>query len=51
MPQIIKPKEPKLQLSDILRQHIADYQKAYPLWPDHKKISVPLMAGSQKDCH
>ena len=31
MTQIIKPKEPKLQLADILQNHIADYQKAYPL--------------------
>ena len=43
MTQIIKPKEPKLQLADILRQHIADYRKAYPLWPEHKKIVSDLL--------
>jgi hypothetical protein len=43
MTQIIKPKEPKIQLADILRQHIADYQKAYPLWPEHKKIVSDLL--------
>jgi hypothetical protein len=43
MTQIIKPKEPKLQVADILRNHIADYQKAYPLWPDHKKIVSDLL--------
>ena len=31
MTQIINPKEPTLQVADILRDHIADYQKAYPL--------------------
>jgi hypothetical protein len=43
MTQIIKPKEPQLQLADILRNHIADYQKAYPLWPEHKKIVCDLL--------
>ena len=43
MTQIIKPKEPTLQLADILRDHIADYQKAYPLWPEHKKIVSDLL--------
>jgi hypothetical protein len=43
MTQIIKPKEPKLQLADILRHHMADYQKAYPLWPEHKKIVSDLL--------
>ena len=43
MTQIIKPKEPTLQLADILRDHIADYQKAYPLWPQHKKIVSDLL--------
>jgi len=43
MTQIIKPKEPKLQLADILRNHIADYLKTYPLWPEHKKIVSDLL--------
>ena len=43
MTQIIKPKEAQLQVADILRNHIADYQKAYPLWPEHKKIVSDLL--------
>ena len=43
MTQIIKAKEPRLQVADILRNHTADYQKAYPLWPDHKKIVSDLL--------
>ena len=43
MTQIIKPKEAQLQVADILRNHIADYQKAYPLWPAHKKIVSDLL--------
>ena len=43
MTQIIKAKEPRLQVADILRNHTADYQKAYPLWPDHKKIVSALL--------
>ena len=38
MTKIIKLKKPKLEVADILRLHIADYQKSYPLWPEHKKI-------------
>jgi hypothetical protein len=43
MTQIITPKQPQLQVADILRNHIADYQKAYPLWPEHKKIVSELL--------
>ena len=43
MIQIINPKEPRLQLADILRNHITDYQKAYPLWPEHRKIVSDLL--------
>lgn len=43
MTRIIKPKEPQLQVADILRNHLADYQKAYPLWPEHKKIVSDLL--------
>jgi len=43
MTQIIMPKEPQLQVADILRNHIADYQKAYPLWTEHKKIVSDLL--------
>jgi hypothetical protein len=43
MTQIINPKQPQLQVADILRNHLADYQKAYPLWPEHKKIVSDLL--------
>ena len=43
MIQIINPKEPQLQLADILRNHIGDYQKAYRLWPEHRKIVSDLL--------
>ncbi len=43
MTQIIMPKKPQLQLADILRNHISDYQKAYPLWSEHKKIVSDLL--------
>jgi hypothetical protein len=43
MTQIINPKKPQLQVADILRNHIADYQKAYPLWPEHKMIVSDLL--------
>jgi hypothetical protein len=43
MTQIIMPKKPQLQVADILRNHIADYQKAYPLWTEHKKIVSDLL--------
>jgi hypothetical protein len=37
------PKGQRLQIADILRKHIADYQNRYPLWPDHKKIVSDLL--------
>ena len=43
MTQIIKPKEPQLQVADILHNHLGDYQKAYSLWPEHKKIVSDLL--------
>jgi len=43
MTPIIHPKQPSLQVADIVRQHLADYQKAYPLWPEHKKIVSDLL--------
>jgi hypothetical protein len=43
MTQIINPKQQTLQVADILRNHIADYQQAYPLWPEHKKIVSDLL--------
>ena len=43
MTQIINPKKHTLQVADILKNHIADYQQAYPLWPEHKKIVSDLL--------
>lgn len=43
MIQIINPKQPQLQVADILRNHIGDYQKAYPLWSEHRKIVSDLL--------
>ena len=43
MTPIINPKKPQLQLADILRHHLADYQQTYPLWPEHKKIVSDLL--------
>jgi len=38
MAQIIKLPKPKLEVADILRQHINDYQQSYHLWPEHCKV-------------
>jgi hypothetical protein len=58
MTQIITPKEPHLQLADILRNHLGDYQKAYPLWPQHQKIvsdilncRTPQLGGQIERCN
>ena len=43
MTQIIMPKEPQLQVADILHNHIADYHKTYRLWLEHRKIVSDLL--------
>ena len=43
MTQIIKPEDSRLEVADILRKHIADYQDRYPLWPQHRKIVSDLL--------
>jgi hypothetical protein len=43
MTQMITPKKQPLQVADIFDNHIADYQKTYPLWPEHKKIASDLL--------
>ena len=43
MAQIITPKENRLEVADILRKHIDDYQKQYPLWSQHRKIVFDLL--------
>jgi hypothetical protein len=40
---MISLKKPQVQVADILRNHIRDYQKSYPLWPEHKKIVSDLL--------
>ena len=43
MSQIIMPKKDRLEIADILRKHIADYQEQYPLWSEHRKIVYDLL--------
>ena len=43
MTQIVKSKENRLELADILATHIADYRVQYPLWPEHRKIVCDLL--------
>ena len=43
MAQIIKPEESRLEVADILRKHIDDYQDHYRLWPEHRKIVFDLL--------
>ena len=44
MVPIIAPKENRLEVADILREHIADYRDQYPLWPEHRKIVYDLLS-------
>ncbi|MES0446748.1 MAG: transposase zinc-binding domain-containing protein, partial [Desulfobacterales bacterium] len=43
MAQIIMPKENRLEVADILRKYIGNYQNQYPLWPEHRKIVFDLL--------
>jgi hypothetical protein len=43
MAQIITPKKQRLEVADIFRTHIGDYQNQYRLWPQHKKIVSDLL--------
>ena len=43
MTQIIKPQKPKLEVADIVRNHIRDYQNTYPLSPDQHRILSHLL--------
>jgi hypothetical protein len=43
MSQLIKSQKPKLELADILRNHIAEYRNAYPLGPDQHRIVSHLL--------
>jgi len=43
MTQIVKSKENRLEVADILSTHIADYRAQYPLWREHRKIVCDLL--------
>ena len=43
MTRIIKPEKNRLEVADILRKHIGDYQNQYRLWPEHKKIVSDIL--------
>jgi hypothetical protein len=43
MAQIIKPEKRPLELADILREHIGDYQGHYRLFSEHRKIVFDLL--------
>ena len=43
MSQIIMPEKDRLEIADILRKHIADYQDQYPLYSEHRKIVYDLL--------
>lgn len=43
MAQMISVKKPKLQVADVLREHLADYRQLYPLWPVQKKMITNLI--------
>jgi hypothetical protein len=43
MAQIITSKNNRLEVAHILRKHIRDYQKHYPLWSGHRKIAFDLL--------
>ena len=43
MKRLSKKQKPKLQLADILRTHLKDYQNAYPLSPDQHRIVSHLL--------
>jgi hypothetical protein len=43
MSPIMTTKDHSPEVADIFREHIADYQNAYPLWPEHKKIVTDLL--------
>jgi len=43
MAPIILPKTDRLTVAHILKEHIIDYQKHYPLWHEHRKIVYDLL--------
>jgi hypothetical protein len=43
MPPTIRPEAKRSGVAHILETHIADYQRQYPLWPEHRKIVYDLL--------
>ena len=43
MAQIIEPEDSRLEVADILREHIGDYQKNLRLFPEQRKIVFDLL--------
>ena len=43
MTRIIMPEKDRLQIADILRTHITDYQAQYPLYSEKRKIVYELL--------
>jgi len=43
MPPIIRPETKRPGVAHILETHIVDYQRQYPLWPQHRKIVYDLL--------
>ena len=43
MARLISVKKPKLQVADVLREHLADYRRSYPIWPLQKKMISNLI--------
>jgi len=43
MRRFIKRQKPKIEVADILRKHMGDYQNSYTLWPDQHRIVSHLL--------
>ena len=43
MTQIIKTQKPRLEVADIFRKHIKDYQNTYPLYPAQQRVVSHLL--------
>ena len=43
MAQIVSAEKQTLEIAHILQKHMADYQRQYPLWPEHKKVVSDLL--------
>ena len=40
----ITPAENQLEVAQVLQKHLPDYQRKYPLWPEHRKIVSALLS-------